>query len=439
MDQPTTQSEPPKKDTLWEALTRPRWIRVSVAVFLLWALFTWLDSGPLSAVRSSSQTAGEWIWRGSLYWASVAWFGCLILAKNGWVRWSALVLGSVAITHDRFYYLIINGSGYTPYEIFLAMANPSNGWDAIVLYILYAVPIYTLCFVLLVAWAMSMYRWLVRIPTAVAVTTSLVMIPLVCVMAYHEGYGPGGQVAMPLRVPLATVYYTIKPAVPRHSLREEPYFSPAQTPQVDHIVVILDESVLGSHMELNGYVRNTNPGLLGLVDDGRARSMGICSSACNYSIGSFLTIVGGMTPDLMKDDCHQMFTRPSVFAYARQAGYQMLFLNSQDYAKSFEHDQKQLGENLQIHSADFKTLKSWQLDHSLLPKVANLVQTHERTLTIIAKRGVHFPYYDKWPPEKTYYRPHLTNALWSGEFLKSVNAYDNALRWTTDNYLCKLY
>jgi lipid A ethanolaminephosphotransferase len=150
-------------------------------------------------------------------------------------------------------------------------------------------------------------------------------------------------------------------------------------------------------------------------------------------------MLSGTTADVMRTDCEQFLRRPSLYAYAAQAGYEMHFVNSQDYLVWIAHDKEMLGPRLRTVTADRNRLPRWQADHALLDDIVDFVAAGDRTFTMVAKRGIHYPYYDKCPPRRRRYTPCLQTPAWSDSFLENVNAYDNGVWWACDEYLCRLH
>ena len=64
-------------------------------------------------------------------------------------------------------------------------------------------------------------------------------------------------------------------------MRDDPYFTRADTPMAAHVVLIVDESVVGEHLSINGYARDTSPYLATIGD--RMCNFGIACSGGNCS------------------------------------------------------------------------------------------------------------------------------------------------------------
>ncbi|MCB9882903.1 MAG: sulfatase-like hydrolase/transferase [Planctomycetes bacterium] len=406
-----------------------------VGLVLVVALFRTLDGHSLWYVEHGEGTQLEVFGRCVLYWASGLWIASLLVSRSRLVHVSATLLVALSLAVDQCYVQYINGVGFVPHEMFLALTNPGTLLDSVAMYADLTWPIFTVSIVGAFGLALLVRRLLLTVPVRVSMTGAFVLIPLVLVMN-AEGYGDSGHVAAPLRIPAFLAFYAIEPTYPE---REDPYLEPVAPPRIDHLVLIVDESVMGSHLGLNGYVRDTTPRVFELARRGFARSLGICSAACNYSVGSFLTLLSGATAEELAQDPERFLRKPSLFAYAERSGYESLFLNSQDYLPWVAGDQEDLGNGLRIVDVDRVRLPCHAWDHSLLDALCTFVSQHERTFTIIAKRGAHYPYYDKCPKEHVRYEPTLTGPAWSDAFLPNVNAYDNATAWTFDDYLATLH
>jgi hypothetical protein len=378
-----------------------------------------------------SSTSSELFWRECLYWGSVAWMTTLIMAENRWVRWSAVCLCAATFALDHFYICYINGVGFVQHEISLAAVNPSTIIDSLDMYWQLSRGIVLTILALVITGAVLLKVVLGAISTKFAMWGAVIMAPLLC-MVVVEGWGTHGQVVTPIRLPVFVANTLIEPMVP---VREKCKSIPATEPLVDHIVLIMDESVMGSHIGANQYPRGTSPLLDILIKEKRAKSLGIASSACNYSVGSFLSVISGMTPDDLKTDYRQFLTRPSLLKYLAQRGFFVSVINSQDYHLWVAGELKEIGSDSSFITVDRNRLQHWEWDHSLIPAVAATIRDKKRSFTVIAKRGAHYPYYDKTPPGKCRFKPVLTSPEWSDDFKVNVNSYDNAMCWTCDNYL----
>lgn len=201
-------------------------IRLALAAGAGYVLLSWLDSRVLYDLANDSKTPKEAFWRLALYWATGAWVLLLLLARRWWLRWPAAILVAAAVATDQFYIRYINGDGFTPDEIFLALTNPMTLSDSLMVYWELSWPVVAISFGAALAAAAFLPRLVVRVPARLAAAGGLVLIPLVMLLA-REGYGYAGHAAAPVRLPACTAYYWLNPMIPQ---RDAPVLPPRPRP-----------------------------------------------------------------------------------------------------------------------------------------------------------------------------------------------------------------
>ena len=96
-----------------------------------------------------------------------------------------------------------------------------------------------------------------------------------------------------------------------------PPFQASQRP-LDSIIYVIDESVRGSNLSLNGYPRDTTPFLQSLETRGLLKNLGICVAAASFTHVSNAYLISGHNE--FTDNEYQTDKNPNIFDYAKKMG-----------------------------------------------------------------------------------------------------------------------
>lgn len=210
----------------------------------------------------------------------------------------------------------------------------------------------------------------------------------------------------------------------------------AATPR-GNIVFIVDESVRADHLSVNGYERETTPTLDRLAQENLLRSWHSAVSGATESVGSNrLLLVGLAQPPDRADDLRQA---PTIFQYARAAGYATFYFDGQNYSEWIGDvgDRQSFGQVLTSRNfpADVAT---YDLDRAFAARIREIVTISTGNFIWINKRGVHFRYEKNYPAERT---------VWSANHVPPASAgkaemrrqsladnYDNAMLYNSESF-----
>jgi len=228
--------------------------------------------------------------------------------------------------------------------------------------------------------------------------------------------------------------------------RQKVTISPKK-PYFKHIIYIVDESIRGDILSLNGFEKNTTPFLVSIKDKifnyGIASSGGICSS---YSNAILLT---GIQPHQLVDTKELARKQPLIFQYAKTAGFKTSFFdmqNSRIKPNNFfqKDDWKYIDYSFFIKDYK-KPYKVYEKDLIGIKKLKEYILKHknENTFTYFVKQGCHFSYENKYPKNQEIFKPVISGNIWGEWNLKIrpkfLNTYYNAVRWEVDNFFKTLY
>ncbi|HLF30268.1 MAG TPA: sulfatase-like hydrolase/transferase [Xanthomonadales bacterium] len=203
-------------------------------------------------------------------------------------------------------------------------------------------------------------------------------------------------------------------------------------PAARHVVLIVDESVSGDFIDVN-VERGTTPYLLtypaGMVNFGLATAASTCSNASN----AILRL--GAKPELLGSRKYSPFANPSVWKYAKKAGFETNFVDAQRLAES--------GQNF-MYPAELRLI-----DHVLtVPRgtpaasrdfeaqklVQEVLSRPEPQFIYVNKQGAHFPYQNWTPENEALFLPVMQSREAIGNRERLVNSYKNAIHWTVDRF-----
>lgn len=222
----------------------------------------------------------------------------------------------------------------------------------------------------------------------------------------------------------------------RFSLEEREQIAPIETAKPrGNIVFIVDESVRADHLSVNGYERETTPTLESLEKQNLLVNWGAGVSGATESVGSNRLLLTGLN-DLPARE-RQIRTLPTIFQYARAAGYQTFYFDGQDYSEwiGSERDRQEFGRV--FTAADFPELAAYDLDRAFAGEIRRIVGESTGNFIWVNKRGVHFRYEKNYPAEKAVWTP-------TGESFAApkkdaaaqalINNYDNAIYYNSESF-----
>jgi glucan phosphoethanolaminetransferase (alkaline phosphatase superfamily) len=230
-----------------------------------------------------------------------------------------------------------------------------------------------------------------------------------------------------------------------HGPRDDlPTFHASQRP-LDSIIYVIDESVRGSNLSLNGYPRATTPFLQSLETQGLLKNLGICVAASSFSHISNAYLITGH--NAFPDDAFQTARNPTIFDYAKTMGYETIYI---DIDKGYLSPLVKAARDGPIRSLDW-----WMTDESFKERRIDLGTTKDLGVAsllsgllnerggyfvLINKKGLHFHYRQRYPddPASTIWKPIMETTepidpSTTGRE-KLINTYDNGIRFQVDEF-----
>ncbi len=224
--------------------------------------------------------------------------------------------------------------------------------------------------------------------------------------------------------------------------RSKPYLVPQEAGVARHIVLIMDESIRGDHLSINGAQRDTTPCLEspGL----QLLNLGIACSAGNQSSTSNIIVQSGLTLNQVPDLQNYALKMPSIFQYAKKCGRKTYYINAQGSVLSDYLTKQDLVDidNYTFIEVENPDSPRWEYDLLAADLTRSILENDQSAFVYILKNGAHFPYEIMYPETGQVFEPaaiSLTNRLLSRNNEEEILVnYDNAVRWSVDGFFSRL-
>jgi glucan phosphoethanolaminetransferase (alkaline phosphatase superfamily) len=206
----------------------------------------------------------------------------------------------------------------------------------------------------------------------------------------------------------------------------------ASLPQ-NNIVFIVDESIRGDHLSLNGYSRPTTPYLEQLQHQGLLYNWGVSVSSGTASTNSNALLLTGINQ--LPDVTQQTRKMPTIFAYAKAMGYHTIYMDLQ------------MNRAWLLRAEDFKLVDEWhtvrefsqgggyQVDSNAAGWLFDRLRSSGGNFIWINKVGAHFPYLERLPPDYTAWQPGLSDERYDPpDKVELANTYDSILNYNLEGF-----
>jgi lipid A ethanolaminephosphotransferase len=295
---------------------------------------------------------------------------------------------------------------------------------------------------LFTALALPPRRWALRFAWIVPACAVLALAALL----YVRG-GEGARALPAPFAPLAQGVIMAGLALTREDRpRERVRWAPGPSLAPGDLVLVIDESVAANYLDIN-QPRGVRSGLGAPAPGLTIANFGVAASAANCSTGSNLTLRYGGTRKTYRTALRE---KPSLWAYARDAGLRTVYLDGQRRGGALQNlmtpaERAEIDDFVQLGETPVP-----QRDHELARLLAQRLGNGIRELIVVNKVGAHFPVADKFPDHAAHYRPLPPRGLTEGIIdIASLptsgppsrdhwrlyrNAYRNTVRWSTGGF-----
>jgi len=247
-----------------------------------------------------------------------------------------------------------------------------------------------------------------------------------------------------IKLPTIALNYFLnsKPIIKRELNKE---IKPRHKEKFKNIVWIIDESVVSTYLSINGYNKETTPYLNELNKKSpKIFNFGTVNSISNCSAQSNLFLRIGLNPKKNFNIENQMYTLPTIFQYAKRAGYDTWLFDSQtkenhlqNYLTLYDMESINHFETLGPQVARIDRDKKFLTD---MTEIVNNSK-NKKNFIVLVKYGAHFPYLLTYDHKNSPFQPVLDvsyGGMDSEHKEQQINTYMNSLYFNTDLYLKKL-
>jgi len=342
---------------------------------------------------------------------------------------------SVQSLFDRF-------SDVTDVGPFLLITSLETQLDAIVLYISWTAVLPSAAFALLLLSSKPQRPALgwQALPVVLAITLGfhVAIARYKVLQASHQKYPAIAAQALARTAGDYLASITILPAIERDAVAPAPRAGGASK----NVVFIVDESIRGDHLSLNGYERETTPYLSTLERQGLLLNWGTAAAGSTCSGSSRSLLVTGLPMSALPDVDNQLQRAPTIFQYAKAVGYKTYYLDAQmnvawllnrrdlTFVDEWWNQNRLLGESEDVAQADF----------ALADTIRSIVQGGTGRFILVTKAGAHVPYFKRVPASEAIWTPQWTNRYWDARRkTEIVNAYDNVVRYNLEGFFRRLF
>jgi len=200
----------------------------------------------------------------------------------------------------------------------------------------------------------------------------------------------------------------------------------------NNIILVIDESLRGDHLSINGYGRDTTPTLQKLKDEGLVTNWGIAVASATCSVFSNPHILTGV-PSTPGTDNRLTSHWPTIFQYARAMGYKTYYLDAQaNYLWNGLLTSDLTYVDVHMTTDDFTA--TMHSDKNAAMYIRQLITDTTGNFIVLNKMGMHILYENNYPPSEAHWLPTPPDRDYKHNPTLVINAYDNALHYNLETF-----
>jgi hypothetical protein len=201
----------------------------------------------------------------------------------------------------------------------------------------------------------------------------------------------------------------------------------------EKVVFIMDESIRGDMTSLIDPSAETTPFLLSI--NNRLTDFGTALSAHNCSTASRFIMRYGLRPEDLPQALRAGLSTasPNIWRYAKKAGFKTVYIDG--FARIWAlhsgmalRELEDIDEHIKITTEPF-----YRVDMDVAQALADVLKRPGKAFIYVDKFGSHFPYTDKYPPERRIFAPSR-----GSERSELIAEYKNAVNWSVDAFFQEL-
>ena len=375
------------------------------------------------------------------YGVSVAAIFSIIFLKRKLPILILFVVFVVAYTTDWVFQLLGNPIGFdrNEYEIirgaFFMAENTVEYFSLIAVSFLISLVLVTLlCFSRRYLFTKVRSDWFLVVPIIAIVSTTYASIH---VFSINPSSFPA-----PIKLFAVGAYYEIELSDHTRYSREFDSSITVDSAATKNIIWIIDESVAGKFLSINGYPENTTPFLSSYDSGTNMFNFGTVNSVATSSALSNVLLRVGLQPKHASSFVEMYYTLPTIYHYAKHAGYRTTLFDMQMSNGTLQNglNTKDM-ENVDNYITADRRMSVSIRDMNMLDDLHNILQLGEKNFIVIVKWGAHWPYQQSYPKSQEFFTPVLDTMfanIISGNRDRRINTYQNAIRYSADYFLERL-
>lgn len=234
------------------------------------------------------------------------------------------------------------------------------------------------------------------------------------------------------------------PAMMAFAITSEPYSGPRSDvvydsvykPQYRRVVMIVDESIRGDHLQINDPARLSTPFLVS-QSGGTLVNFGPAIAAHNCSAPARFILRTGLKESDLPDVAQVAFKVPSIWQFAKQAGFETVYIDA--YSNVFgTHSYMMKSEHAFIDKpVPIGGLPLYNRDQTIAAETLPRLLAADRPVFVyVNKFGTHFPYGPARPPGFGDNGTIASDDLADRHQL--VESYRRAIKWSVDEFFRNL-
>ena len=276
-------------------------------------------------------------------------------------------------------------------------------------------------------------RMITPLMSAPKITSAVLFIPWLMPLLYLFVTSGGylmTHFALPMKVASSLIFVAQKPLYQGERMAVNS--SKHEKVSNYHVMLIVDESIRGDLLSINGGPESSTPYLSALFKQEAtkrnfyAHNYGVVNSMANCSATSNLLLRTGIMAQRLPLESDALFKQPNIFQYANVAGFYSIYMDAQVKG----HRLNNFFTQREINHIDeywvmnnHHDLSEHELDQQMAKDIEKrIVNTENPQFYYINKSGTHFPYESTLPVEKY-------------PVSKEKNeTYMQALNWSVDEF-----
>lgn len=344
---------------------------------------------------------------------------------------------------DIFIQLAVNERGFTKFEYAVALVE-RNSYKNMLVFSQEALISFFYAFLFSLVLVLCRKKTNFRIPAAYFLIFSLFAFAAIYGAKQWVYYIKYPSYPAVVKIPLIMIDYHVNAIEEQPRVLKDNITPVSAQATNENIVWIIDESIGGQYLSLNGFEKETTPYLSSLQGTQVMANFGVVNSVANCSAFSNLMMRVGLSSHTKGADADYIKTRtelPTIYQYAKRAGYKTWLLDAQADEGQLQnyltpHDMQSIDHYITL---DTRTV-DYMRDRILLTKIVDALadDPKSKNFIVFVKDGAHWPYLWRYPHDKQVFFPGQ-GSIYEEKTLankdKLINTYSNVVKYAVDDFL----